>query len=340
MEVLRMNKKTRVWTALLLVLTILLLGRAVVPPARAATSLTVYASDPDEMDQQLVAAFEKQTGDDVDLWISSTGKVLARLQTEQANPHADVVIVADQSAGLALQSQGMVATYRPQATLDRLRPALNLPSNFLPMGADTVAIIVNTQRLPPGGRPRDWDDLLTPAYRDQVSMPSPLLSGTAAEFVLGFLQQRGDAGWQYFARLKGNGAIWPGENAAAIAPVQMGSRSVLMAGVGHTALEAKAQGNSLDLVLPASGTLLIPRPIMILSSSKQMDTAKRFVDFVLSDAGQELAAKALLVPAVKTVAAEPVWPALDRAKFWTVDWDKMARDREAVLKRFDSDVIH
>jgi len=333
-----LKQSRTVWLAMLMAM--LLLGYAVGPATRAATTLTVYAADPAEMDQQLAAAFEKQTGNDVELWVSSTGKVLARLQAEQANPHADVVILADQSAGLALQSLGVVATYRPRAALERLRPALNLSSNFLPMGADTVAIIVNTQRLPPGGRPRDWDDLLTAAYHDQVSMPNPLLSGTAAEFVLGFLQQRGDQGWQYFARLKNNGGIWPGENEAALSPVQLGSRSVLMAGVGHTALEAKVQGNSLDLILPASGTLLIPRPIMILSSSKQMEAARQFVDFVLSDAGQELAAKALLIPAVRNVGAESIWPALDRVKFWVVDWDKMARDREATLKRFDSDVIH
>jgi len=309
-------------------------------PVRAAAILTVYAADPAAMDRELTAAFQQQTGGAVDLWASSTGKVLARLQAERSHPHADVVILADQSAGLALQSESVVARYRPQPALDRLRPALRLPSDFLPMGADIVSIVVNMQRLPAGAGPRDWSDLLTPAYRDQVSMPNPLLSGTAAEFVLGFLQQRGDAGWQFFAGLKRNGTVWPGENAAALSPVTLGARSVLAAGVGHTALEAKRRGNSLDLVLPTSGTLLIPRPIIILNSSAQIETARRFVDFVLSDAGQAIAAKALLIPAVTTVGTAPIWPSLDHARFWPVDWDRMAQDREAALKRFDADVIH
>ncbi len=315
------------------------LGALMLSGAAHAATITVYAAGPRGLDRKLAAAFEKKSGDSVQLWAASTGKVLARLQAEQANPRADVVILADQSAGLALQAQGVVARYRPATLLKELRPALRLPSDFLSMGADTVAIVVNTRRLPHGQAPHDWKDLLGKAYHDQVSMPNPLLSGTAADFVLGFAEQHKDGGWPFFAALKHNGAIWPGPNAAALAPVTLGARSVLMAGVGHTALKAKKRGNSLALVLPSSGTLLIPRPIVILKSSKHMAAAKKFVDFVLSKAGQTLVSHALLLPAVQNVKPNPIWPNIVHVKFWHVDWSKMARVRVATLKRFDANVI-
>lgn len=303
-----------------------------------AASLTVYAAGPRSLDRALAAAFEKSGGGTVEMWDSSTGKVLARLEAERANPHADVVLLADQSAGLALQSEGLVQPYHPQAILDRLRPALRLPADFLAMGADTIGLVVNPGRVPGGKAPTDWSDLTGSAWRGQVTMPNPLLSGTAADFVLGFIQQRKD-GWPFFATLKRNGTIWPGPNAAALAPVKLGARSVLMAGVGHTALAAKQHGDTLELVLPASGTLMIPRPIIILKSSKNQALARRFVDFVLSDAGQALVAKSLMIPAVSSVKAAPLWPDLDRARFWTVDWNRMAADRATALKRFDATVI-
>lgn len=307
--------------------------------ANAAT-LTLYAAGPRGFDRALAASYEKASGDHVDLWASSTGKVLARLEAEANNPHADVVILADQSAGLALQEQGMLLHYRPRRLLSGLRPELNLPSAFLAMGADTVALAVNTSKVPTAATLRTWRDLLKPALRNQVSMPNPLLSGTAADFVLGFLQHAGPRGWSYFAKLKARGAIWPGPNAAALAPVKLGARSVLMAAVGHTSLKAKKQGNSLDLILPTDGTLFIPRPIVILKSSRHVATAKRFVDFVLSRAGQKLVAKALMIPALRAVAPNPIWPDLGKARFWTVDWKRMARTRAATLKRFDATVIH
>lgn len=305
-----------------------------------AGTITVYAAGPRNLDHALTVAFEKATGNHVKLWASSTGKVLARLQAEHSKPHADVVILADWSAGLVLQSQGIVAPYRPQRFFSKLRPLLKLPSSFLPMGADTIAIVVNTQRLSKGQSIKDWSNLTNVAYRGQITMPSPLLSGTASDFVLGFLQQPNEGGWHFFAKLKANGTIWPGPNAAALAPVKFGSRSVLMAGVGHTSLKAKKRGNSLNLILPQSGTLLIPRPIIILKSSKHLVTAERFVDFVLSRAGQQLVSKALLIPALSDVRPNPIWPSLQHAHFWKVDWVRMAKDRAATLSRFNATVIH
>ncbi len=319
---------------------LMVLGAVFIAANAQAGTITVYAAGPRNLDHSLTVAFEKATGDHVRLWASSTGKVLARLQAERSKPHADVVILADWSAGLVLQSQGIVVPYRPQRVLSKLRPRLNIPSSFLPMGADIVAIVVNTQRLPKAQSIKDWRDLTNIVYRGQITMPSPLLSGTASDFVLGFLQQPNEGGWSFFAKLKANGMIWPGPNAAALSPVKLGSRSVLMAGVGHTSLKAKKQGNSLNLILPRSGTLLIPRPIIILKSSKHMAIAKRFVNFVLSRAGQQLVSKALLIPAFRNVKPNPIWPNLQHAHFWKVDWARMAKDRVATLERFNATVIH
>ncbi len=305
-----------------------------------AQTVTVYASGPRGLDRHLVAAFEKTTGVHVSLWASSTGKVLARLQAEQNHPHADVVILADWSAGLALQSAHLIAPYRPKGIVARLRTPLNLPADFIPMGADTVALVVNTQHPPANRTPKDWFVLTHSAYRNQISMPSPMLSGTAADFVLGFLQQHGDGSWAYFKKLKRNGVIWPGPNAAALRPVLLGARGVLMAGVGHTALKAEQRGNSLALVFPRSGTLLIPRPIVILKSSRNKALAKQFVNYVLSQSGQKLVASALLIPAVKGVEPNPLWPNLDKVAFWRMDWAKASVDRAAVLQRFDREIIH
>lgn len=305
-----------------------------------AQTITVYASGPRGLDRHLAAAFEKSTGVHVNLWASSTGKVLARLQAEQNHPHADVIILADWSAGLALQSEHLIEPYRPEAILARLRTPLNLPADFIPMGADTVALVVNTQRLPANRTPKDWFVLTHSAYRHQVSMPSPMLSGTAADFVLGFLQQNGKKSWAYFKKLKRNGEIWPGPNAAALRPVLLGARSILMAGVGHTSLKAEQRGDSLTLIFPRSGTLLIPRPIVILRSSPHKTLAKQFVNYVLSNAGQKLVASALLIPAVNSVKPNPLWPNLDKVAFWKMDWAKASVDRDVVLQRFDREVIH
>ena len=308
--------------------------------ARAgAAQLTVYTSDPASLANDLAKGFQAATGTDVRIYAATTGQEMARLQAEEGRPQADIVILAAWSAGLALQDQGLVYAYRPAATLKTLRPGFAPPGDFLPIGGDTVSIVVNTSALPKSATPRDWFDLVQPAWQGKISMPDPLLSGTSSDFVLAFIAQYGRRGWDFFHALKANGAIWPGPNAAALAPVTSGARWALLAGVGHTALDAKAQGNSLDLIFPSSGTVLIPRPIVILKSSPDKALAQKFVDYALSPAGQELVAKANLLPATTAVTAGPNWPDLQRIRFVSPDWSALAKTRDAVLKQFTSDIL-
>jgi iron(III) transport system substrate-binding protein len=308
--------------------------------ARAgAAQLTVYTADPASLANDLAKGFTAATGTDVRVYAATTGQEMARLQAEEGRPQADVVILAAWSAGLDLQDQGAVYAYRPAAALRTLRPGFAPPGDFLPIAADTVSIVVNTAVLPKSATPRDWFDLTQPAWNGKVSMPDPLLSGTSSDFVLAFVAQYGDHGWAFFRALKAAGAIWPGPNAAALAPVSSGARWALLAGVGHTALDAKAQGNALDLIFPSSGTVLIPRPIVILKSSPDKALAQKFVDYALSPAGQQLVAKANLLPASASVPPAAGWPDLKSIRFVSPDWSALAKSREAVLKQFAADIL-
>src|SRR5471030_1119921 len=57
-----------------------------------AQALTVYTAGPGSLAKKLAAGYEKHTGVKVDIFQATTGKVMARLEAEQANPPADVRI--------------------------------------------------------------------------------------------------------------------------------------------------------------------------------------------------------------------------------------------------------
>jgi iron(III) transport system substrate-binding protein len=308
-------------------------------PFAAAADLVVYSSAPGSLAKALAAGYEKQTGQHVELYVSSTGKIMARLAAEAAHPHADVVILADWTAGLALAQQGEVETYRPEKLVKQLRQQLDAAGPFLPIGGDVVSMVVNSGAVKPAQMPHDWFDLTAPQWKGKLTMPDPTLSGTASDFVIAFVAHEGQKGWDWFQQLKANGCIWPGANASALRPVEMGERSLMVAGVGHTALKAKLAGNSLDLVFPSSGVLLIPRPIVVMKSSAQIPQAEHFVDYALSAPGQQDVAKALLLPAVRDVKPAAVWPALDAVHVLPVDWSALATQRKAVLARFSRDIL-
>jgi iron(III) transport system substrate-binding protein len=306
-------------------------------PVHAAQTLVVYSSGPGSMARALAHAFERKTGTKVDLYAASTGKVMARLAAEKAHPRADVVIVANWTAGLSIANE--VYPFHPADIVKRLRPELNTKGPFLPIGGDTVSIVVNTKKVSDPRSLNDWFALEGTKWQKQVTMPSPLLSGTASDFVLAFTARYGDRAWNYFKALKKEGTIWPGPNAAALRPVELGARSVMLSAVGHTSLKAKHKGNALELVFPKSGTVLIPRPIMIMKSAPDKALAEKFVRFCLSEQGQQLVSKALLIPAVSSVKTSPIWPDLSSVKFIDADWQKLAAKRTQVLERFRHDIM-
>ena len=305
----------------------------------AAADLVLYSSAPGSLAKALAAGYEKQSGQRVDLYVSSTGKIMARLAAEAAHPHADVVILADWTAGLALSQQGEVQPYRPEHLVRLLGPQLAAAGPFLPIGGDVVSMVVNSGEVKAEQFPQDWFDLAAPQWQNKLTMPDPTLSGTASDFVIAFVADNGQKGWDWFKQLKDNGCIWPGPNASALRPVEMGERSLMVAGVGHTALKAKQSGNTLDLVFPKSGVLLIPRPIVVMKSSQQIPQAERFVDYALSAAGQQDVAKSLLLPAVRDVPPAAIWPDLKTMRVLPVDWTALATQRKNVLERFDRDIL-
>lgn len=56
--------------------------------------VTVYMPSPAGLADKLAAAFTEKTGVEVEQFQGTTGEILARLEAEQANPVADVVILA------------------------------------------------------------------------------------------------------------------------------------------------------------------------------------------------------------------------------------------------------
>ncbi|WP_375058185.1 ABC transporter substrate-binding protein [Zobellella sp. DQSA1] len=294
-----------------------------------AGSLTVYSAGPDNLIERLAGDFSAETGVRVNVFQGTTGTVLARLEAEQANPQADVFISASWDSAQDLKAQGLLQPYQsPNAAQV---PDFLKDSHFVAQGVSALAMVWNRNSHTP--MPADWSDAADPAYRDQVTMPDPAQSGTAYQLVTGLLSSRGEEGtWALFERLKENGLAVPGPNARALNPVLQGAKSVVFGAVDYIALEQQANGEAIEVIFPASGTVIAPRPMMILKSSRNQEQAMAFVDFVLSGQGQARVAEVYLMPARSDIAAER--PTINELALIPVDDAAMAARREQILERF------
>ncbi|SAI54583.1 extracellular substrate-binding protein [Bordetella ansorpii] len=296
--------------------------------APAAHALTVYTAGPGTLIKELAEGFQKKTGTKVNVFQATTGKVMARLEAEAANPRADVLISASWDTALDLDRRGWLLAYEsPNAA--RVPARFKSPT-YVAQGISALGIVWNSKSNTP--EPRDWSDLTAPAYKQAVTMPDPALSGATLDLLLGLQAAQGENAWKLLQAMRENGMIVTGPNAQALTPVLQGAKAAVFGGVDYVSYGSIQKGESVKVIFPASGTVIAPRPMMILKSTRVPDEARAFIDYTLSEEGQQAVARAWLMPARTDVAANR--PLFTDLKLLETTGKEGGPSREDVLARF------
>lgn len=291
----------------------------------ARADITVYSAGPANLINALSAGFTKATGIKANVFQGTTGQVMGRIEAEASNPVVDVLISASWDTATDFDKRGWLVAYEsPNA---KTVPDAFKLKTAVAQGISALAIAWNPKSGTP--KPAEWTDLAKPVYKDLVVMPDPTQSGASFELVAA---EQAEHGWKLFEDLKANGAVVGGANAAALNPVLQGAKAAVFGGVDYLAFAAAKKGESIEVIFPASGTIVAPRPMMILNWSKQQDEAKKFIDYVLSEEGQAAVAKVNLIPARTDIAAGR--PLIKDLKVMTIDADKVYPKRNEILAEF------
>lgn len=272
------------------------------PEAALSGKLVLYSAGPQGLADKILNGFMTKTGIDVEMFQGTTGKILARMEAEKANPVADVVILASLPSVQALKEDGLTLPYPEALGRDKLnKDWSDAEGNYFSSSASALGIVYNTKLVP--NPPKSWAELSAPEWKDAVNIPDPTLSGSALDFITGYLSVNGEQGWDLFQSYKANGVAMAGANQEALDPVITGAKKLVAAGVDYMAYSAKAKGEPLDIIYPEEGTVVSPRPAAILKSSPNVDNAKAFIDYLLSDEAQQLVADAYLIPGREDIEA-------------------------------------
>ncbi len=291
----------------------------------AHADITVYSAGPGSLIEKLAAGYTKQTGHKVEVFQATTGKIMARIEAEAANPVVDVLISASWDTATDFTKRGWLVSYTSPNAVKV--PDFLKSETAVAQGVSALGIAWNPASNTP--KPTEWADLAKPEYKDLVNLPDPAQSGASFELVAALA---GSQGWDLFSKLHANGAVVAGANAEALNPVLQGAKAAVFGAVDYISLAGKAKGETIDVIFPASGTVVAPRPAMILSWSKHQDEAKQFIDYMLSDEGQKLVAATYLMPARSDIPANR--PLVADLKVLKIDAAAVYGKRDETLKEF------
>ena len=165
------------------------------------TTLTVYSADGlAGWYEPTFKKFTDETGINVNLVEAGSGEVVSRVEKEQSNPQADLLVTLPPFIQRAAQSNLLQPSGADTSGIaeDQVGP----DGTFVPIVDNALSFIVNPGANPP---PVRWDDLLKPEFKGklQYSTPGQAGDGTAVLVLLQHLRGKPGA-LEYLKALQAN----------------------------------------------------------------------------------------------------------------------------------------
>ena len=160
--------------------------------------LVIYCPHPLSFINPLVEEFEKESGIKVEVVAAGTGELLKRVESEKANPLADIFW------------GGSLSTMKPKANLfepyksaneEHVQDAFKNTEGSITRFTDIPSVIMVNTDLIGDIKVEGYEDLLNPALKGKIAMADPSKSSSSYEHLINMLYAMGngdpDKGWDY-----------------------------------------------------------------------------------------------------------------------------------------------
>jgi iron(III) transport system substrate-binding protein len=322
---------------------------AAAAPASAQGTLNLYCSSPNTAwCQGMAVGFEKATGIKVAVAQKATGEMLAQVKAERANPKGDVWWAGPADSYLQAAEEGLLEPYRSPNLAGLFEWARSISTvskdrvtgvygGILSLGYNTE--LMAKRSLPV---PKCWKDLTNPVYKGEVMLGNPNSSGTAYLMLASLVQVFGeDEAFKYMKALNANVSSYARSGIGPMTSVKRGEVAI-GSSVLHGVINEIAQGFPVKPVLPCEGVGYEVGSMAIIKGARNLDNAKKFVDWALSAKAQALGAQAkqFQIPSNKAAPISPLSPKLEEIKLINYDFAKYgsSAERKRLLERWDREV--
>jgi ABC-type Fe3+ transport system substrate-binding protein len=255
--------------------------------------LTVITSFAKEVTEPYVQAFQKKyPGTKVEMQNRNTAAAVTFIRETRSSP-PDVIWASAPDAFEVLKKDKLLQKYQPKAQGLAAKvgayPVNDPDGYFTGFAASGYGMMYNTRYLRANNvpAPKEWDDLKKPIYAGHVGISAPSRSGTTHLTVETILQGEGwDKGWATLLEIGGNLVQVSDRSFGVPDAVNSGQYGIGIV-IDFFGLSAKASGFPVEFVHPTV-TAIVPANVGVIANSKNPKAAEAFVEFLLSDEGQQI----------------------------------------------------
>ncbi len=292
--------------------------------------------------------YAKTTGVKINISMKGSGEALAQLIAEKENPKTDIwfggtgdphLQAAEQNLSLEYKSPALTQLYpwaQDQAKQSGYK-TVGIYSGPLGFGYNSELIAKKKLQVP-----KTWADLLNPSLKGEIQVANPASSGTAYTMVATLVQLMGeDKAFEYMKQLHKNVSQYTRSGTGPIKAAARGETTVSISFV-HDGPGEKMQGFPIETITPADGTGAEIGSMSIIKGSRNLEAAKKFYEWALTPAAQEMAAaaKQFQLPSNKNAKNDPRIPDFKKIKFINYDYAKYgsSAERRRLIAKWEKDV--
>ena len=301
----------------------------------SSQSITVYNGQHPQLTQALVDAFEKQTGITVNLRTDDSIVLAQQLVQEGSSSPADVYIAENSPELMFLQQHDLLAPV-PTSTLHQIPAKYNSPNgDWVAMAARVSALTYNTGKISADQLPKSVLDLADPSWAGKLAVaPS---DSDFVPVVSAVIATKGEtAARTWLEGLKKNAQTYQ-DIETVLSSVNRGDLAVgminsyywfrLQLEVGTSQMHTKIfyfPPNDPGGVENIAGAAIV-------RSSKHIQNAQRFLNFIVSAQGEQILANGYdyEYPLRPGVAANPALPSLSSLQPTFLGIAKLGNDQAA-----------
>ena len=316
--------------------------------ALAQGQINVICSVQAEWCNMIGTVYARTTGTKINVSMKGSGEALAQLIAEKDNPKTDVWFGGTGDPHLQAAEQGLSLEYK-SPSLSQLYPWAQQQAQQAgfktvgiysgPLGFGYNPELLAKKKL---AVPKSWADLLKPEYKGDIQVANPGSSGTAYTMVATLVQLMGeDKAFDYLKGLHRNVSQYTRSGTGPIKAVARGETAVSISFV-HDGPGEKMNGFPVETITPLEGTGAEIGSMSIIKGARNLEAAKKFYEWALTPAAQEMAAaaKQFQLPSNKSAKNDPRIPDFKKIKFINYDYAKYgaSAERRRLIAKWEKDV--
>ena len=258
----------------------------VVRDTPTTSTVTWYTSIPQVHADRIANAFRIETGIDVKIVRNSTFIVRERLMSEieKGKTEADVVTIADIGTFIELKNQGHLMKYT-SPHYEEYPEEYKDPDYWAVFAAFGMCMAYDESRI--NTLPQHWTDLLDDRWRGRIGLEDINTAGSQYGQYYILREKLGVEFWEELLSVQ-NPKIYYRTEELADALLE-GEIDIAGEFSIHTVYNYRVKkGTSIRGIYPEEGIPLILNPVAIINQTDHPEEAKKLLDFLLSQRGQEL----------------------------------------------------